>query len=64
MEHPFFDRPIIDDRASPNKSSRRRRLGHLNSAIFVPFPKPESGRIAVKIIHHLGDEVMKMFRAG
>ena len=27
-----------------------------------PFPKPESGRIAVKIINHLGDEVMKVFR--
>lgn len=27
-----------------------------------PFPKPESGRIAVKVINHLGDEVMKIFR--
>jgi adenine-specific DNA-methyltransferase len=27
-----------------------------------PFPKPESGRIAVKVINHLGDEVMKVFR--
>jgi adenine-specific DNA-methyltransferase len=26
-----------------------------------PFPKPESGRIAVKVINHLGDEVMKVF---
>src|SRR5439155_17799774 len=25
------------------------------------FPKPETGRIAVKIINHLGDEVMKVF---
>jgi len=25
-------------------------------------PKPESGRIAVKVINHLGDEVMKVFR--
>jgi hypothetical protein len=23
---------------------------------------PSSGRIAVKVIHHLGDEVMKVFR--
>ena len=28
-----------------------------------PFPKPKSGRIAVKVINHLGDEVMKVFRA-
>jgi len=27
-----------------------------------PFPKPTSGRIAVKVINHLGDEVMKMFK--
>ena len=26
-----------------------------------PFPKPESGRLAVKVINHLGDEVMKVF---
>jgi adenine-specific DNA-methyltransferase len=27
-----------------------------------PFPKPKSGRIAVKVINHLGDEVMKVFK--
>ena len=27
-----------------------------------PFPRPASGRIAVKVINHLGDEVMKVFR--
>ena len=27
-----------------------------------PFAKPNSGRIAVKVINHLGDEVMKVFR--
>ncbi len=36
----------------------------LNSDISRPFPKPESGRIAVKVINHLGDEVMKVFRVG
>lgn len=25
------------------------------------IPKPSSGRIAVKVINHLGDEVMKVF---
>jgi adenine-specific DNA-methyltransferase len=34
----------------------------LNSEISRPFPKPASGRIAVKVINHLGDEVMKVFR--
>ena len=27
-----------------------------------PFPRPRSGQIAVKVINHFGDEVMKVFR--
>jgi len=34
----------------------------LHSDFSRPFPKPASGRIAVKVINHLGDEVMKVFR--
>ncbi len=34
----------------------------LNNDISRPFDKPQSGRIAVKVINHLGDEVMKVFR--
>jgi len=34
----------------------------LNSDVSRPFDKPTSGRIAVKVINHLGDEVMKVFR--
>ena len=34
----------------------------LRSDTSRPFPKPSSGRIAVKVINHLGDEVMKVFR--
>ncbi|MCK6189783.1 site-specific DNA-methyltransferase [Pseudomonas sp. EYE_354] len=34
----------------------------LNSDTSRLFPKPRSGRIAVKVINHLGDEVMKVFR--
>ncbi|MDR1916178.1 MAG: hypothetical protein LBQ58_06355 [Synergistaceae bacterium] len=34
----------------------------LHSAISRPFEKPASGRIAVKVINHLGDEVMKVYR--
>ncbi|MBE7465618.1 MAG: site-specific DNA-methyltransferase [Planctomycetes bacterium] len=36
----------------------------LNSDTSRPFPKPKSGRIAVKVINHLGDEVMKVFKVG
>ncbi len=34
----------------------------LRRDVSRPFPKPASGRIAVKVINHLGDEVMKVFR--
>ena len=29
-----------------------------------PFDRPKTGRIAVKVINHLGDEVMKVFHVG
>ena len=34
----------------------------LYSDMSRPFKKPRSGRIAVKVINHLGDEVMKVFK--
>ena len=36
----------------------------LHSDTSRPFSKPDSGRIAVKVINHLGDEVLKVFRVG
>ena len=33
----------------------------LNSDVSRPFDRPKTGRIAVKVINHLGDEVMKVF---
>lgn len=34
----------------------------LNRDTSVPFTKPSTGLIAVKVINHLGDEVMKVYR--
>jgi adenine-specific DNA-methyltransferase len=34
----------------------------LHSDTSRPFPRPRSGRIAVKVINCLGDEVMKALR--
>ena len=34
----------------------------LHSDTSRPFDKPSNGRIAVKVINHLGDEVMKVFK--
>ena len=33
----------------------------LYSTISRPFPKPDTGKIAVKVINHYGDEVLKVF---
>jgi adenine-specific DNA-methyltransferase len=33
----------------------------LNKATSRPFGRPDTGRIAVKVINHFGDEVMKVF---
>ncbi|MDL2316781.1 site-specific DNA-methyltransferase, partial [Desulfovibrio sp. OttesenSCG-928-A18] len=49
------------------KTSLKAEIGReawesLHSDISRPFDKPTSGRIAVKVINHLGDEVMKVYR--
>src|SRR5690606_21145594 len=33
----------------------------LYSDVSRPFPRPKTGRIAVKVINHFGDEVLKVF---
>jgi hypothetical protein len=39
------------------------RLSFINVTMpSRPFDKPTKGRIAVKVINHLGDEVMKVFK--
>jgi hypothetical protein len=43
----------------PTLCAFRGVWGHLNSS---PLDKPASGRIAVKVINHRGDEVMKVFK--
>ena len=54
-----------DHKASINGTfvinSCRRVWASLDSDISRPFPRPSAGRIAVKVINHLGDEVMKVF---
>ena len=37
--------------------------GTLHSDTSRPFDRPQSGRVAVKVINHLGDEVMRVFAA-
>jgi adenine-specific DNA-methyltransferase len=34
----------------------------LNSTVSRPFPVPDSGCIAIKVINHYGDEILKVYR--
>jgi hypothetical protein len=36
----------------------------LCSTVSRPFPVPETGRIAVKVINHFGDEVLQVYDVG
>ncbi len=40
---------------------RRGGVEHLYSTVSRPFTPPPTGRIAVKVINHYGDEVLKVF---
>jgi adenine-specific DNA-methyltransferase len=70
-EESFFVRHAYflgaNDPYSALKTTLKAEIDHeawatLNSDTSRPFEKPKSGRIAVKVINHLGDEVMKVFR--
>lgn len=70
-EESFFDRHAYFLGASDPYKSLKTTLkaeineeawDSLNSDTSRPFQKPASGRVAVKVINHLGDEVMKVFR--
>jgi adenine-specific DNA-methyltransferase len=70
-EESFFVRQAYflgaDDPYKSLKTTLKAEINHeawetLYSDTSRPFDKPASGRIAVKAINHLGDEVMKVFR--
>ena len=59
--------PVANDPYKALKTTLKAEINEeawatLNSDTSRPFDKPKSGRIAVKVINHLGDEVMKVFR--
>lgn len=55
----FDGRWAAGARMSARPGERRATL-HIDTS--RPFEKPSSGRIAVKVINHPGDEVLKVFR--
>jgi len=65
VRHAYFlgaNDPYKSLRATLKAEINKEAWETLHSDTSRPFPKPQSGRIAVKVINHLGDEVMKVFR--
>ena len=65
VRHPYF--LDANDPYSALKTTLKAEINEmawqtLNSDISRAFPKLKSGRIAVKLINHLGDEVMKVIK--
>ncbi|MEI6416019.1 MAG: site-specific DNA-methyltransferase, partial [Pseudomonadota bacterium] len=69
MESFFVRHAYFLGASDPYKSLRTTLKAEIDEAAWAtlhsdtsrPFSKPTSGRIAVKVINHLGDEVMKVF---
>lgn len=67
VRHAYFlgaNDPYKSLKTSLKAEINREAWETLNNDTSRPFDKPKSGRIAVKVINHLGDEVMKVFRVG
>jgi len=65
VRHAYFlgaNDPYSALKTSLKAEINREAWETLNSDTSRPFDKPKSGRIAVKVINHLGDEVMKVFK--
>jgi adenine-specific DNA-methyltransferase len=65
VRHAYFlgaDDPYDSLRRTLKAEINEEAWGSLHSAVSRPFEKPKSGRIAVKVINHLGDEVMKVYK--
>jgi len=65
VRHAYFlgaDDPYKSLKTTLKAEIDREAWESLHSDTSRPFDKPKSGRIAVKVINHLGDEVMKVFK--
>ena len=63
----FYERPILNSRYEALTPTPKAKIDPVprathHSGTSRPFARPASGRIAVKVINHLGDEVPKVFR--
>jgi adenine-specific DNA-methyltransferase len=59
---PWLQRPYTALKTTLKAEIDPEAWATLHSDTSRPFDRPANGRIAVKVINHLGDEVMKVFR--
>jgi len=63
VTHAYFlgvDKPYEKLKKALKADIKEEAWEELCSTISRPFPKPKTGKIAVKVINHYGDEVMKI----
>jgi len=63
VHHAYFlgeDKPYERLRKALNADINESAWKELYSTVSRPFPKPKTGKVAVKVINHFGDEVMKI----
>ncbi len=54
-------RPLRSTPPRPEGGHQRQAWDTVNATISRQFPVPKSGKVAIKVINHYGDEVMKVF---
>jgi len=63
VRHAYF--AGADEPYEKLKRALRAEIGESTSNLYsttsYPFEKPETGKIAVKVINHYGDEVLKVY---
>jgi adenine-specific DNA-methyltransferase len=65
VRHAYFtggDEPYDKLRWALKADISDKAWATVNSTVSRPFPRPKSGKIAVKVINHYGDEVLKVFK--
>lgn len=66
VTHAYFlgDKPFEKLKKALKADINEELWDELYSTTSRPFPKPKTGKIAVKVINHFGDEVMKVMEVG
>lgn len=65
VTHAYFlgaDKPYEKLKRALKADINEDAWDELYSTVSRPFPKPKTGKIAVKVINHYGDEVMKIIK--